>query len=192
MALRLNVNGLINEFLNIFERELESALDSWENEVKSKLKHPFYSNSNNAKVSHEIKREAKGLVAYLKANTYVLADSYGTGSNMLDINPGLAAYRNNKKLWNPERTGKAIVGRKEGPYTDLFGRPRKTSGAFKGVNIEGKRVSNNVNGNDYYISATHPSYAIQLAEQYLYKQWIPLAYKRAINNLNFAKFLIES
>ena len=43
MALRLNVNGLINEFLNIFEKELESALDSWENEVKSKLKHSFYS-----------------------------------------------------------------------------------------------------------------------------------------------------
>lgn len=189
MALRLNVNGLINEFLNIFEKELESALDSWENEVKSKLKHSFY--SKNGRVSHEIKREAKGLVAYLKANTYVLADSYGTGSNMLDINPGLAEYRNSK-TWNPVRKGKAIVGRPEGTYTDLFGRVRKTSGTFKGVNIEGKRVSKNTSGDGYYISATHPSYAIQLAEQYLYKQWIPLAYKRAINSLNFAKFLIES
>lgn len=189
MALRLNVNGLINEFLNIFEKELESALDSWENEVKSKLKHSFY--SKNGRVSHEIKREAKGLVAYLKANTYVLADSYGTGSNMLDINPGLAEYRNSK-TWNPVRKGKAIVGRPEGTYTDLFGRVRKTSGTFKGVNIEGKRVSKNTSGDDYYISATNPSYAIQLAEQYLYKQWIPLAYKRAINSLNFAKFLIES
>lgn len=189
MALRLNVNGLINEFLNIFEKELESALNSWENEVKSKIRHNFF--SKNGKVSHEIKREAKGFVAYLKANTYVLADSYGTGSNMLDINPGLAEYRNSK-IWNPARKGKTIVGRPEGTYTDLFGRVRKTSGVFKGVNIEGKRVSNNTNKNDYYISATHPSYAIQLAEQYLYKQWIPLAYKRTINRLDFAKFLIES
>lgn len=191
--LKFNVDAAMNELANILESELEIALNAWEIEVNSKIRNNYY--SQYAKVDHEIKKQTKGLIAYLKANTAVLADSYGTGSLMLDDNPGLAEYKADKDRWNPERHGKAIVGRHEGQYTNIIsGKPRKTSGTFAGINIEGKRVytKKNEEENDYNISPTHPSYAIQLAEQYLYKQWLPIAFKNAVNRLNLAKFLIES
>ena len=76
----------------------------------------------------------------------------------------------------------------------MFGRRHSTSGAFKGVNIEGKRVYTRKKDDerDYYISPTHPSYAIQLAENWLYKTYLPNAYKLAVKKTNFAKYLIES
>ena len=118
-------------------------------------------------------------------NTYVLADSYGTGSLMLDNNPGLAEYKKSDK-WNPERKGKAIVGRREGEYINLFGRARTTKGTFKG-----KKIENMSFGTKYHIAPTHPSYALQMAEQWLYKTYLPNAYKLAVKNINFSKYLIQ-
>lgn len=198
MALRLNVNGLINEFLNIFERELDEALNRWKTELFGNLKHNFY--FKYAQASHEIHRQSKMVVAYLKANPYVLADSYGTGSLMLDDNPGLREYMNNRGdkagQVNPLRKGKAISGRRSGIYYDMFGRKHETSGAFAGDNIEGKTVYKKKKGifdtSEYKIEPTKPSRAIQIAEELLYKQWIPIAYNNTMKQLNIAKFLIES
>ena len=198
MALRLNVNGLTNEFLNIFEQELDDALNRWKTELFDNLRHRFY--FKYAQASHEIHRQSKMIVAYLKANPYVLADSYGTGSLMLDDNPGLKEYMNNKGdkpgQFNPKRKGKAIAGRKSGVYYDMFARRHETSGAFEGDNIEGKTVYKKRNGifdtSEYKIEPTKPSRAIQTAEELLYKQWIPIAYNNTMRRLNIAKFLIES
>lgn len=102
-------------------------------------------------------------------------------------------------LWNPARRGKAIVGRPKGTYTNIFGQQRTTSGVFEGQKIEGKRVfkgkrrqNDGVTTEDYYIYPLPPSRAIQIAEEMLFKQWIPLAYKRTAQRVNFAKYLIES
>lgn len=198
MALRLNVNGLINEFLNIFEQELDDALNRWKTELFDNLKHRFY--FKYAQASHEIHRQSKMVVAYLKANPYVLADSYGTGSLMLSDNPGFRKYMMNSGSQqgqvNPARTGKAIVGRPKGRYVDMFGREHETSGAFEGKNIEGKVVYKRKKGifdtSEYKIEPTPPSKAIQIAEELLYKQWIPIAYNNTMRRLNIAKFLIES
>lgn len=192
MALKFNINGLTNEILSKLKQELEVACTAWEFEVMSKVRHNYFGEGTNPQVDHFLKKESNAIVAYLQANTYVLADSYGTGSFMLDNNPGLEEYK--RKHWHSARHGKAIVGRKAGHYTDLFGRGHDTSGSFEGVNIEGKRVYTRKNDNekDYYISPTHPSYAVQLAENWLYKTYLPRAYKLAIDRVNFAKYLIES
>lgn len=198
MALRLNVNGLTNEFLNIFEQELDDALNRWKTELFDNLKHRFY--FKYAQASHEIHRQSKMVVAYLKANPYVLADSYGTGSLMLSDNPGFSEYMRNagsgKGQVNPARTGKAIAGRPKGRYVDMFGREHETSGVFEGKNIEGKTVYKRKKGlfdtSEYKIEPTSPSRAIQIAEELLYKQWIPIAYNNTMRRLNIAKFLIES
>lgn len=191
MALHFDKQGLANEILNKLQIELESAFNAWEIEVMSKVRHNYFGDDTNPKVGHELRKESNMIIGFLKANTYVLADSYGTGSFMLDNNPGFAEY---KKAWGTFRHSKAIVGRPAGSYTDIFGRKHTTSGAFKGVNIEGKRVytRKKESERDYYISPVHPSYAIQLAENWLYKTYLPRAYKLAVQNINFAKYLIEN
>ena len=114
---------------------------------------------------------------------------------MLSDNPGLADYMNSE-LYNPLRRGKgkAIRGRAKGQYTNLFGQKRSTSGAFAGDNIEGKRVytRKKESERDYYISPTRPSYAIQLANNWLWKTYLPRAFKNAMEKVSFTKYLIES
>lgn len=184
--------GLAKELLKNLKIELETAGTAWEFEVMSKQGHNYFGEGTNPQVDHKIKTEVNGIVLYLQANTYVLADSYGTGSFMLDNNPGFAEYKS--KNWHADRHSKAIHGRKAGTYYDVFGRKHETSGAFKGVNIEGKKVytRKKENEKDYFISPTRPSYAVQLAEKWLYTTYLPRAYKLAVQRTNFAKFLIES
>lgn len=184
MALRLDINKLTNEILDKLRIELEWAFEAWETEVYSKLKYGLF--ADNAEVEAEIKKESNMIVAYLKANTYVIADSYGTGSLMLDNIPGFQEYRNSER-WNPARTGKDIVGRPEGTYVDAFGNKRKSEGSMQGLKIEGLEM---LNGEK--IEAVSPSYALQDAENFLYGTYLPRVYKNVIENINFAKYLIES
>lgn len=186
MALRFDMNGITNEILNKLKEQLEYAFMTWENEVYNGLKHPYFGEGVRPEVSHYLKREKNIIIGYLQANTYVLADSYGTGSLMLDNNPGLAEYKRSS-YWNPARKGKTIVGRRSGRYTDIFGRTHTTRGTFEGRNIENKSF-----GTRYHIAPTHPSYALQMAEKWLYTTYLPNAYKLAIRNINFSKYLIES
>lgn len=187
MALKFDMNGITNEILEKLEEQLNYALIAWRTEVLSGLKHPFYGMDEKPYVEYTIEKGSKKIIAYLKANAYVLADSYGTGSLMLDNNPGLAEYKRSNR-WNPARKGKKIVGRKSGYYTDAFGNPhRHSKGSLEGQNLENRSF-----GTDYHIAPTHPSYAVQMAEQWLYKTYLPNAYKLAIRNVNFAKYLKES
>lgn len=192
MALRFNINGLTNEILEKLEEQLNYALIAWRTEVLDGLKHPFYEMDKKPYVEYTIEKGSKKIIAYLKANTYVLADSYGTGSLMLDNNPGLAEYKRNRKIWNPARTGKTIVGRPKGDYIDVFGRKRHSEGSLKGKPIENMRFRGKRANRDYFIAPTHPSYAVQMAEEWLYKTYLPNAYKLAVQNINFAKYLKES
>lgn len=183
--LRLDVDGLANEILNKLQDELQDAFKAWEGEVLKFMN--FNEFKKNANVDYEMKRETNKIIAYLKANTYVLADSYGTGSLMLLDNPGYREYRNSKR-WNPSRTSNAIAGRPEGTYTDvLSGKQKHSSGYMEGYNIEGWEMRTG-----YKINPVAPSRAIEAAEGWLYKTYLPRAYKLAIQNINFAKYLIES
>lgn len=184
MGLRLDIKGLTNEILNKLEVELNWAFEAWETEVYSKMKTAEF--ADNAEVEAELHRESNRIIAYLKANPVVIADSYGTGSLMLDNIPGFQEYRNSKS-WNSLRTGKTIVGRPVGKYTDIFGNPnRESKGGWAGQEIEGWTMRN---GN--VIEPVSPSYALQDAEKFLYGTYLPRAYKLAIQNVNFSKYLIE-
>lgn len=195
MALRFNVEGLTNEILNKLEEQLDYAFIAWRTEVLSKLKHPFYGTGERPVVEYEIQKKSKIIIGYLKANAYVLADSYGTGSLMLSDNPGFKDYMMKGNI-NPARKGKAIAGRPKGEYKDIFNRKRSSSGAFEGENLEGKVVYIRKKGlfsiKKYKIEPSAPSYAVQLAEQWLYKTYLPNAYKLAVQSINFSKYLVES
>lgn len=187
MGLRLDINGLTNEILSKLETELRWAFEAWETEVKSKMQYPDF--VDNAEVEAELKKESNKIIVFLKANTYAIADSYGTGSLMLNNIPGFQEYRNSDR-WNPARTGKAIVGRPEGKYTDAFGRERYSSGYLEGINIEGQELRAG-SGYTLTVEPVSPSYALQDAEKFLYNTYLNRAYKNAIQNVNFSKYLIE-
>ena len=181
--LRIDVQKFSNKFLEIFKTELYNCLENWKQDVLKNM-----SNSGNpsflvsgAKVDYEIRKEAQAVIAYLKANNHVLASSYGTGSLMLEDNPGLAAYRWNTSLWNQDRQGNAIYGRRKGEsYKDFFsGKAKVSKGKFEGQNIENR------------IKLISPTYALQDAKKYLYTIYIPRAYKNAMKKINFSSFLIE-
>lgn len=184
MALRLDKDKLINDLLDKLKIELESVFEVWESEVYSRLK--FGEFADNAEVEAELKKESQCIIAYLRANTYVLADSYGTGSLMLSNNPGFNEYRNSTR-WNPARKGNEIVGRPKGTYIDAFGNTKKSLGTMEGLNIEGLEKWDGT-----VIEPVSPSYALQDAEKFLYSTYLPNAYKLVVKNINFSKYLIES
>ena len=181
--LQFDKNALANEILTRLEIELEDALTAWKNEVIKYMN--FNEFKKNANTDYEIKREGQKIIAYLKANTYVLADSYGTGSLMLLDNPGYQEYRNSK-AWNPLRSSNTIVGREAGHYTDIFGREHNTSGSKAGEPLEGIRVRDG-----YTINPVAPSRAVEIAMGWLYKTYLPKAYSLAIQKIDIGKYLKE-
>ncbi len=184
MALRLDIEGLTNEILMKLEIELQWAFEAWETETYGRLKESKF--ADRAEVEAQVKRNSKNIIAFLRANKYAIADSYGTGSLMLDNIPGFQEYRNSNE-WNPARTGKEIVGRPKGKYKDFFGEDRVSFGHREGENIEGLEL---YNGD--VIEPIRPSYALQDAEKFLYSTYLPRAYSNAVKSINFGKFLIES
>lgn len=191
MALYLNKEKLADELLEKLKEELKDAGKSWEIDAYKYfrgIKYTYEHKELKAKVNTYIERQSNVVIAHFEANTVALADSYGTGSLMLDDNPGLSEYRNDPKRWNPERKGKAIVGRKKGTYTDIFGQKHKTSGKFKGKPLENR---GEITNRKYFISPNNPSRAIQIADQWFYKTYLPKAYELAVKKIDFSKILLD-
>lgn len=188
MALKFDKKGLANELLKNLENELKWVLKAWEDEVIQYMRNPDF--QANADLDFEIKRESETIIAYLKANTYVLADSYGTGSLMLTDNPGYQSYRNSNR-WNPARVDNHITGRPEGKYIDAFGNQKYSWGYLEGRNLEGQTLRAG-SGYEFKIEPVAPSKALEIAEKWLYKTYLPKAYSNAARNTNFARYLIES
>ena len=186
MGLRLNYNRLIKDYLNYFYEELEFALEAWKQEVKNNIMSEFIKKHGNPQVNIYIEREEKALRAFLYANPGVLADSYGTGSLMnIQDNPLFQEYRNSE-AWNPARTGKKIVGRKEGEYIDAFGRKKYSSGHMEGVELEYTET-----GTGLQFEPIPPSNVIKNANEWLYKTYLQVAYDNTLRKMNFSKYLEE-
>lgn len=188
MGLRFDKVGLINEILKNLEIELRDAFKTWENEVISKMKTTEF--RTNAEFEVEIKRETNMIISFLRANPVVIADSYGTGTLMLNDIPNFSEYKNDRSRWNPARKGKAITGRPEGEYIDIFGKKKYSKGYLEGKNLEGIELKSGT-GYKIKIEPTAPSYALQIAEQWLYKIYLPNAYKLAIKKTDFSKYLVK-
>lgn len=195
--LKFDKEGLANELLKNLKLELQWVLQAWEGNVIKYMRYTEFQKNANLDFKSKIQKETNTLIAYLEANTYVLADSYGTGSLALTSNPGYQKYRNNvgdnEGQWNPARKTRAIEGRPLGHYTDIFGKEHDSTGAYEGENLEGKIITKDVAGTIIHLKVepVAPSYALQLAEQWLYKTYLPQAYTNAVNKTNFAKFLKE-
>lgn len=193
MALKFNYKKMMSDYITYFMSELDIALKAWEIEVKSGINSNFANSFSGGKtqkiprawVNSYVEYHSKVVKGFLEANTVVLADSYGTGSLMLEDNPGLAEYKRSG-LWNKDRKGNYITGREAGDYTDLFSRPRHTSGTFKGKILEGRKMNNG-----FVIKPIPPSKSLQNAEMRLYKTYLPRALKNAIDKIKISNYIIE-
>jgi hypothetical protein len=201
MALSFDYKKIMKDYERFLMSELDIAFRAWEIEVKSGLRSNF-SNSMTGGKLHKIPRAwvnsyiqytTKSIKGFLEANTVVIADSFGTGSLMLEDNPALEEYRKSK-FWHKDRKRNYITGRgidsepgnHPGHYTDFFGRHRTTKGTFKGKVLEGMRMKNG-----FVIKPIPPSHALQNAERSLFRTYIPRALNNALRKINFGNYLKE-
>lgn len=194
MSLKFDSQGAYNEFIKLLEQELDGLFDIWKSDVLSKMLNSYYQKNAKASVEMHYDETKKSIITIFKANANVLADSFGTGSLMLDDNPIVKEYlsgpKGNKEgQINPARKGKTIVGRPAGTYKDIFGNVRTTKGTYKGINIENLNIKKE-HRQKPFIYPTSPSNVIRDADKYLYSH-LQDAYQRAVRRLNFSKFLIE-
>lgn len=186
MALKFEAEKAMQDYINYFYEELDWALKAWEAEVYKYTRNKFLLKKN-AEVNTYIQREENILIGFLEATPAILADSFGTGSLMnIQDNPNFKEYyKKESEGWNPLRSGKTIVGRKEGYYTDIFGNKRHSKGTYAGKPIEGKTF----HGIRYEPIA--PSNSLKIATDLLYKTYLPAAIRNANSKINFSKYLIE-
>lgn len=193
MGLSLDYKALMNDYIKYFMSELDISLKAWEIEVKSGLSSNFANSVTGGKtkkiprawVNSYVENTSTVIKGFLEANTVVIADSFGTGSLMLQDNPALEEYKKSE-YWNKYRKGNYITGREEGNYIDFFGRPRTSKGTFKGKILEGRRIKDN-----FIIKPIPPSKALQNAEMRLYNTYIPRVYHNTLRKINFSKYVIE-
>ena len=194
MALSFDYKRLMKDYERFLISELDIAFKAWEIEVKNGLRSNFSNSVTGGKlhkiprawVNSYIQHTTKSIKGFLEANTVVIADSFGTGSLMLEDNPALEEYRKSE-YWHKDRKRNYITGREAGSYTDFFGRPRTTKGTFKGKVLEGMRMEKS----NTIIKPIPPSYALQNAEKTLFRTYIPRALKNALRKINFGNYLKE-
>ena len=183
MSLRFNYQKLMTDYKNKLRNYVEMALDSWEMEARHFARNEVAGGTPEFNSYVSIVRN--NIIGYLEANIYALVDAYGTGSLMdTENNPDFESYFKSK-LWNPARTNKVIVGRPAGNYTDIFGRPKTTTGVFKGKPLEGMKF------NGYEIRPINPSKSIKIANDLLEKTYLPRVYNYALDALDFSNYIIE-
>ncbi len=135
---------------------------------------------------------------YINARCHFYAsailESFGMGSKAdTTTEPGRRAWEEYKKspLFNDLRRGKNIVGRKKGPYINIFGEQDESSGKNAGKNLEGLWIHDKRMGYDVKLDpdTMHPKYMIQNAETWL-MQDRETSMERRIR-LEVQKFIME-
>jgi hypothetical protein len=128
--------------------------------------------------------EVAGIIAAeVVGGAWAAMDEHGRGSLMdgPTDNPALDEYRASS-LWNPLRTGNAIVGRPKGEYETIFGETRYSSGRNAGKNLEmvpsGK------------FRPKLPSHALQTAMRWMEQGRMQAVVQEAFNGVDWGRYLI--
>lgn len=185
MRLYVNKIGIGKELLNLFIKELNNASQGFKDDIIRGLSNNFSKDKADAEIG--IKLVNNHIITYLKANSYLIINNYGTGSKMDMNNPGLSEYMRSQ-VWNPIRKDKTIVGRKKGSYKNIFGGTSYSSGSMAGKRIEYKRFRFK-SGKYFEILPLQPSHAVETAINWYFIDWLPTAVNNAIKKLNYSKYL---
>jgi len=184
--LRFNAEKAIDELISLSQEAVKSLSKAVISDIKREMR--WRDAISQKKFDSIISKTESIIMADIGANAYVIADSFGTGSEALTSNPKWQDYMSNKGSdeWqsNPARKGTPIVGRPRGKYIDFFGRARYSTGAFAGQNLENKRVAYKINKlkwnsqkRYYVIKPIKPSEAITTAMYWYEQSRLPNALK---------------
>lgn len=116
----------------------------------------------------------KFIVARCEFYANAIIQSFGTGS-AADTRPFVSYWEEYRKmkqqehgyLFNPDRKDSEIVGRPAGSYTDIWGKPRKSSGRARGRSLEGMIIADSQTGEEGPLIPQNPTYSIQNAEKWI-------------------------
>ena len=186
---RLYVNkvGIVNEFTNLFIKNLSLASQALKSDIDSKKSPALSGISQTPEVYIELNKEIDKVKIDIRSNIAFILDNYGTGSLMSLDNPGLAKYKSSN-LWNPDRKGHFITGRKKGTYVNIVGK-RTSSGRFRGKSLEGRVIKQGKNGKNLIFKPHKPSYALDQAIYWFYQDWFPQCWTKTIKEFNISKYL---
>lgn len=148
--LRFNRVRAMAEYRKAIRKATDQLLDELYTDIHDKLK----TSEGKADIEKMSTQEENIIRRAVRGYAHAIIDSYGTGSKM-DIEDEFWTEYKNSSLFNPSRSGKAIVGRPKGRYTNIFGKEQTSSGKMDGMNVE------------RYAKPIAPSRAFQLAEIWL-------------------------
>lgn len=188
MRLHTDKNLLIQEFKSKLMAEVENSRHQLENDIKTK----FGSVTPMGKIELDTYVETvnKKIRIYIDGNAITLFNNYGSGSLMDVENNALIDEYMSDENFNKAYRNKSdtrIKGRNAGSYTDIFGKPRKTSGNRAGDVLEGEVIEFK-SGYKLRIEPQPPSHAIEYGISWFVVQ-LPDLVERAIHNMDFAKCL---
>lgn len=141
MKLKFDSAKASADFERILKEEMEKLGDKFRQEVLREVR--WVEALRDGQITYKVIDNIMNRITLeIRSNSWIIADSFGTGSKMLSPseNPDLWDYMGSE-FWNPARSGTPIVGRPKGYYKDMFGRRRRSGGSFEGKNIEGLRYT---------------------------------------------------
>lgn len=146
--LRFNRRKAVSEYKKAVKKAANQLLKECYQDIKAEM-----TTVEGAKDLHKMREDEEKIFKRMVIGyAHAIMDSYGTGSKMdTHYNAALEDYKNSA-LYNPARSGKTIVGRPKGRYTNIFGETETSSGKFEGKSVEG------------FYKPQAPSYAFQRAE----------------------------
>jgi hypothetical protein len=154
-------NALTNDFAD-FKSDVLNRVQ-WEDALQK------------GKVETKVNNTIDEILAIVEANAYIIADSYGTGTeSILSLSSEIFKDYMQSDYWNELRKSKQIVGRKEGEYINFFGEKVKSSGSKAGDKV-----------NVPEIPATS---SIPDAWKEMFNTKIPNTVNRVLDSIDFSKY----
>lgn len=143
--------------LSDYRKAVKAAADQLLKELYSDIKAEMTTTEGVKDLHRMSENEEKIFKRMVVGYAHAIIDSYGTGSKMdTHYNAALSDYKGSD-LYNPARSGKTIVGRPKGSYTNIFGETQVSSGKREGKSVE------------KIYKPQSPSYAFQRAEIWFLK-----------------------
>lgn len=170
IALRFNGQKFYDDLKEELKKTMKALIDEFYRAATSGMGADARADSDNFGVTEdELEHQIDAQCAFYAD---AIIESYGIGS-LADIGPNSHwdDYKSSGLL-NPLRTGTAIVGRKEGEYTNIWGEPDYSTGTKAGQLLESKtktprKFFDKSKGKWVSIEPKRPTYAIQNVEVWL-------------------------
>lgn len=142
LVLKFNAKAMYDDFAKELVSAANEIMDSFYRDVTSELK------AQDHEIDKAVFDNAKDeIIAQCKFHAQSILESYGTGEKMdtsyEEFDEIFSKYQKSD-LWNPLRSGKPIVGRAPGEYTNFLGEKKESTGSRAGQFVSNGRVARKI------------------------------------------------